>query len=263
MSTEVQERPPAELEPAGEEQHPVRDRLLVPLLLPIGAAVAVLFYVLNLSRLFLAAKDSAAVVVAAVVTVSILAGAALISARPRLRTSSLVLVLAGVGSLVLAAGAVSLGESEPEGEGAAGYVEPEGEPIFTLTVDALPSLAFQADSFTVPAGIIQIDYVNKGGTHTLAFDPPGPTEFLLGPVNAVGETDSGKVELAVGDYVIWCTVPGHRAAGMWADLVVEEGAAPADGGGTEGGTEGTGEAPSTGGTEGGTADAESTTTVAP
>lgn len=35
---------------------------------------------------------------------------------------------------------------------------------------------------------------------------------------ALGE---GRIRLRRGEYVLYCAIPGHRAAGMEADLVVE------------------------------------------
>jgi hypothetical protein len=66
----------------------VRDRLLLPLLLPVTAMLAVFLYVVNISRVFLASGNDASVVVSTLVTVAILAGGAAISATPRLRSST-------------------------------------------------------------------------------------------------------------------------------------------------------------------------------
>ncbi|HEV2309109.1 MAG TPA: hypothetical protein VGU73_01185, partial [Acidimicrobiia bacterium] len=80
------------LEPAPD---PVREarrtRLILPFLLPIGAAVAIAVFVLNLSRIFLAAGDTGAIILGASMIVVILGGAAIMSAAPRMRTSSLAL----------------------------------------------------------------------------------------------------------------------------------------------------------------------------
>jgi hypothetical protein len=100
---------------------------------------------------------------------------------------------------------------------ATGYREPSGPPIFRLQVDALPSLHFQATEFTVPAGIIQINYVDCGGTHTLIFDDPRFAGFEL---EVPDGQRTGKVRLTPGDYLIYCTEPGHRAAGMQATIHV-------------------------------------------
>src|SRR4051812_38944987 len=79
-----------------ETAHPYRERYLVPFLFPLMIVVGVVFYVLNVSRLFLASKGTAALVLASVMTVLILFGAAALAAAPKMRTSSLGLILVGV-----------------------------------------------------------------------------------------------------------------------------------------------------------------------
>ena len=154
-----------------------------------------------------------------IVTVSIMGGAALMSAMPRMRTSSKLLIVAFAIALIVSAGIVTLGASEESEEaGGGGYQEPTGKPVATLEVDALPSLKFQSDEFTTKAGIVEIRYIDKGGAHTLAFEEPEFAGFLL----EVPPDDSGKVELEAGKtYNIFCTVPGHAAAGMRATLTAQ------------------------------------------
>ena len=120
--------------------------------------------------------------------------------------------------IVVSAGIVTLGPSEDHDEaGAGGFQEPTGKAVATVVVDALPTLKFQSDEFTTQAGINEIEYLDKGGAHTLAFQEPELAGFLL----EVPPDDSSKVELEKGKYKIYCTVPGHAAAGMHATLVVE------------------------------------------
>jgi hypothetical protein len=219
--------PPPATDPRAEAR---RSRFILPLLLPIGAIAVVAFYTLNISRVFLAASEGGptpAVLIAAGVTIAILAGASVIAAFPDIRTSSLVLGLCGVMAVVLLAGSLVLGASEPHEEGGGGYVEPAGEAINTLEVDALPELRFGANgvatnTFNVPGGINLIKYIDVGGTHTLVFEQAFPGFELAVPDGL----DAAKVDLAPDEtYTIYCTVPGHRQAGMEAEIVV--GAAPA------------------------------------
>ena len=131
-----------------------------------------------------------------IITVSIMAGAAALSAMPHIRTSTLLMVVAGFVIVVISAGLISLGPSE-EAEGAeGGFQEPKGKPVATVTVEALASLKFQAEDFPTQAGINEIVYVEGGGTHNLLFEEPEFAGFEL----AVGppKQDSGKVELEPG-----------------------------------------------------------------
>ncbi|MGI8796201.1 MAG: hypothetical protein ACR2IR_06435 [Acidimicrobiia bacterium] len=211
--------PPPALEAGPALPDPVRDRLLLPLLLPLTAMAAIALYVLNISRVFLAGGNGAAsVVTGTLVTVAILVGATVISASPRLRSSTLTMTLALMMVVVVSAGLITLGPSEDHGEGeAGGYQQPEGPPTATLEVDALPSLKFQADEFTTPGGILEFIYVDQGGSHTLLFDEEEFAGFQL----AVPEgPKKGKVEIREGEYTIYCSVPGHRPAGMEATLIV-------------------------------------------
>jgi plastocyanin len=203
-------------------EDPVAERFLFPLLLPIVSIGAILVLVLNISRLLLASGESGSVLTGTLIMVVILGGAAWISASPRLRTSTLAMLTAGFVVVVVAAGLITLGPSEPH-EAEAASAAPTGPAVATEEVDALPTLKFQSDAFTWPAGILEIEYINKGGSHTLLFTDPDLSYFEL----AVPPTpDKGKVELAPGEYTIYCSIPGHRAAGMEATVTAVEGAAP-------------------------------------
>jgi plastocyanin len=223
---------PPELEAGTPPPDPVRDRLLLPLLLPILAIAAVVFYVLNISRVFLAGGNGApSVIVAGIVTVGILAGAAWISASPRMRSSTLTTTLALLFVVLMGAGLVTLGPSEPHEEGGEeGFQEPAGQPNATLEVPAGPGTTFGADQFTTPGGIVEINYVDEGASHTLVFEEEEFTGFKLA---VPGGKASGKVQIGEGEYTIYCDIPGHRAAGMEALLTVTPpppGAAPAPAG---------------------------------
>ncbi|MFO7589329.1 MAG: hypothetical protein R6X23_00325 [Acidimicrobiia bacterium] len=209
---------PALEEATDPRREAISTRGVLPFALPVLSSIAVALWVLNISRAFIAGGKTGALVIALIVTVAIMAGAAIASAAPRLQSSTLVLIVSAAVVLIVSAGFVSLGPSEGEGEGeASGYVEPSGPAVATLEVDALPSLKFQSDEFTTQAGINEIKYLDKGGFHTLLFDEPEFAGFRL----EVPPDDAGKIDLPAGTYTIFCDVPGHRAAGMEATLTVE------------------------------------------
>ena len=202
---------------------PIRElrwtRLLLPVLLPLGAALLMAVFVLNVSRIFLAAGSAGAIVLGAALIILILGGATAISAAPRLRTSSIVMLVSAVFVVVISAGLVAAPASVEGKSGPSGYVPPKGPPVATLEVDALGNLTFDKKAYSVPAGVTQINYVSKDGPHNLSFDPPGPTNLSLDvPANG---TVSTKVLLKPGTYTIYCNLPGHRAAGMEATLTVQ------------------------------------------
>jgi plastocyanin len=203
---------------APAEDTPLKARVLLPFLVPLISIAIVAVLVLNISRVFLAGDEDAALVMGIVITLTILGGASIIAAAPRLKTSSLALILCGLFVVVSLAGLVSLGPSfDDGGGGAAGYVQPTGPAKGTVAVQAEASIKFNATEFTAPAGIVQINYGGATG-HTLAIQDPKFDGFLL--TTDAGGPKSGKVELAAGNYTIYCTVPGHEAQGMKATLTV-------------------------------------------
>ena len=88
-----------------------------------------------------------------------------------------------------------------------------------LTVEA-HDIGFDRDAYRVDAGPVDIEYQQKGTLpHSLvieAADGAAVDGFKL----EVGDAgaDRGTVDLPPGDYVLYCDVPGHRGAGMEAEL---------------------------------------------
>jgi plastocyanin len=232
-TTDVEPEPkPAELAATTDDTAAAKGRAINAILLPIASIVVIFVYVYNISRVFLAGGSDRSVIVGSIVTVTILGGATLIAASPRLRTSSLVLVLAIALLIVMSAGLVTLGPSEEKNVAAsAAYKQPTGPAVNTLSVDAV--LPFNTHEYTAPAGINTIEYVAKSAPHTLVFSEAKYAGFEL-KVDSVGKNDSGKVDLTPGKYTIYCTIPGHRAAGMVATLTVTAaaGATPTTAGAT-------------------------------
>jgi hypothetical protein len=205
------------------EDTPLKTRVLLPFLVPLLSIAIVAVLVLNISRVFLAGDKDAALVAGIVITLAILGGATLLAAAPRLRTSSLTLILVGVLLFVSLAGFISLGPSLNDGEAAAtsGLVDPPGKSVGTVAVTAGPGFSFNGVQFTgnydAPSGVVTIAYGGATG-HTLAFQDPKYNGFHLG--TDAGTKHSQKVKLAPGKYTIYCTVPTHEGLGMKATITV-------------------------------------------
>jgi plastocyanin len=200
------------------EETPLKTRLLLPILVPAVSIVIVAFLVLNLSRVFLAGDKDAALAMGITITLSILIGASIIAAAPRLKTSSLAVILGGLLVVVSMAGLVSLGPSLDDGEGATtGFQYATGPATSNVDVVAEPSIRFNATEYTADPGVVPFNF--SGATnHTLAIQDPKFDGFLL-ETNA-GGPKSGKVKLAPGKYILYCNVDGHEALGMKATLTV-------------------------------------------
>ena len=210
-----------------EIDNPVVSRFALPLLLPILSVFAVVLWALNVSRVFLAGDSTSALVIAIILTLGILGGASWLSATPRIRTSSLAMLMALVFFVVSAGGLLALGPSLDSGEeaGSGGYVPPPGPAVASVEFVAQSNLSFNPSTATVPPGVVEIDLVDGGGSHTFNFDDPKLAGFQLA---VPAGQKAGKVDLAPGKYGFYCAIPGHRAAGMVGTLTVEEGApAPA------------------------------------
>jgi hypothetical protein len=200
---------------APAEDTPLKTRVLLPLLVPLFAILIVAVLVLNISRIFLAGDKDAALAMGIVITLAILIGASVLAAAPRMSTASLAVTLGSIFVVLSLAGIISLGPSLESGEGGTGSVYSTKPANSTVTVEALPTIKFNATQFNGKGPVVQLDYTGASG-HTLAIQ--GKDGFLL--TTDAGGKKTGKIELAPGDYTIYCTVPGHEAQGMKATLTV-------------------------------------------
>lgn len=89
----------------------------------------------------------------------------------------------------------------------------------TLSIAADPNgqLAFQTNQATAPAGRLTIDMPNKSGTpHDIVIDGKGK-----GQVVQNGGVSKFTATFDAGKYTYYCSVPGHRQAGMQGTLTVK------------------------------------------
>jgi plastocyanin len=123
----------------------------------------------------------------------------------------------GLGVVVILAGLV-LGVAACGGgdDGGSSYKEPTGPSVADLTFLA-ENFAFDPEKTTAPPGVIDITLESTEGGHDFVIE--GVPGFRLVTPGS-GDTDSGKVDLKKKKYTFYCSLPGHRAAGMVGTLTV-------------------------------------------
>jgi uncharacterized cupredoxin-like copper-binding protein len=206
----------------------LRDRVLVPLAIPLGAALVIVIIVLNYSRVLLALDERASATAATLVAIAgasaVLFGSTYFSARGEERSAANLTVLAGAGLALVVAGFIGLAaiqEEQSEAAAAAKKKAAEAGPV-AASVTAF-DIGYRQKEVTVPAGKPRIELVNDGATrHTL--DIEGVPGFHL-EVASKGEKVAKEADLKQGKYVFFCDVQGHRQAGMEGTLTVTEGGA--------------------------------------
>jgi plastocyanin len=124
-------------------------------------------------------------------------------------------VLAAVAMTV---GFTACGGGDDGGSGAKAYVEPKGASTETIDIEA-GNFYFKPDKITVNPGIATIKLTAKNGIHDLVFDGAYPG-FTL-EADGGGGAQSKKIDLKAGKYTFYCSITGHRAAGMEGTLTVK------------------------------------------
>jgi plastocyanin len=91
-----------------------------------------------------------------------------------------------------------------------------------LDIQAASSgLAYSSDTATAKAGNVTVDFTNPQPLpHDVAFEDSGGE--TIGKTELVTEDSTSEtVDLKPGAYTFYCTVPGHREAGMEGELTVK------------------------------------------
>jgi plastocyanin len=85
-----------------------------------------------------------------------------------------------------------------------------------LVVQARDNI-FDKKDYAATAGAVKVAYENKGNTtHNLEIE--GVSGFKMS--STPGEVGVATIQLVKGTYKIFCSIPGHRDAGMQATLTV-------------------------------------------
>lgn len=108
-------------------------------------------------------------------------------------------------------------ESEKEAEGGT------GGSAAAVDIEADPSgqLAFTSDEASAKAGKVTVNFTNTSPVpHDVRIESSGGEE--LGGTEVISEgNESAKVDLKPGEYTYFCSIPGHRQAGMEGTLTVK------------------------------------------
>ncbi len=105
-----------------------------------------------------------------------------------------------------------------------GKTASSGEVSQTLKVEANPNgqLSYLPNQLSAKAGNVTIDFKNPQGlSHDIAVEDPGGK--LIGKSELISEsaTTLSLSNLTPGTYHYYCTVPGHREAGMEGTLLIK------------------------------------------
>ena len=132
--------------------------------------------------------------------------------------ASLALVACGGGDSDTTGGQTSATTTEETKEAEGGSAD-----AATLDFEADPGgqLAFTEDEATSEAGKVTVNFTNPATVpHDVRIEDAKGKD--VGGTEVITESnESAKVDLKPGDYTFYCSVPGHRDAGMEGDLTVE------------------------------------------
>jgi plastocyanin len=141
----------------------------------------------------------------------------------------LVLALASVALVACGSSNSTTTTSTSSGEEAGGAAAESGKESgsagggSTVSFEADPSgeLAYTTTKASAKAGEVTIDFNNPQSlTHDVAIEDSSGKE--VGKTELIGEGEtSTTVDLKPGTYTYYCTVPGHREAGMEGTLTVK------------------------------------------
>lgn len=213
-----------------------RDRVLIPLLVPLGALAIIAVVVLNISRLLLALEEESGpetvTAVAVIVASGLLFGFTYFSSKAdETRSSSSLALMSVAGITVLIGGffgAEFIHEEEQHKKEEAAKAAEESKP--DRTIHAI-DINFKEKDLTIGPGKVRLELVNDGAiAHTLVLEGVTSGRKLSTPGS--GNHDSAAFDVTPGTYTYFCDIAGHRQAGMEGKLTVDPSApAPGSGGG--------------------------------
>jgi plastocyanin len=185
----------------------LRDRLVMPILLPLGILAVIAAVLFGLSRILLSLTPTAATLTAIVAATGVVVTASVAAGRKQVRLSTLGAMLGVTAGVAMLAGGVALAvvggtEEEPGGGGE--------KPVVTL---AAANIAFEPTSLTVPAAeafTLRFHNEDANTQHNVQiFDDPefgGIPLFSGALITGVRQTDYEVDPLEAGAYFFRCEV---------------------------------------------------------
>jgi plastocyanin len=90
-----------------------------------------------------------------------------------------------------------------------------------LAADPSGQLKFDVSQLTAKAGKVTIDFTNDSQVgHNVQIEGPGDKD-LGGTSTITGSSTTATVTIPAGTYTFYCSVPGHRQAGMQGKLIAK------------------------------------------
>ena len=105
--------------------------------------------------------------------------------------------------------------------GSSGRFQGGGGEALKVTADPGGELAYEQKSLSANAGQVTIDFDNPSSTgHDVTIEDQGGTEVVATDI-VTDDTANANAKLEPGSYTFFCSVDGHREAGMEGPLTVK------------------------------------------
>lgn len=181
----------------------LRERTILPVLIPVLAIIVTEIVIFSMSRVLLAAGEQGAVVIALAVALAILVGSAAIATGRRIRTSSVAGLLVVLLLVTIGAGALAMQRGPA-------YEREEAANRPTLEVSA-SDLAFDTDELELSSNGTVIDFTNSDAQpHNIAIYPTEASlndPLFKGEIIPAGQSTKYEVPaIRPGEYYFQCDV---------------------------------------------------------
>jgi plastocyanin len=208
-----------------------RDRVFLPVVLPLGILALLALVLFGFSRILLSLDAVPATATALTVALSIVVVSAVAAGRSVIRASSLAAMAGVIAGVAMLAGGIALIAISPKAAGAGGGSEGGGVPAITVTAQ---NLQFDTSTINLTADTpttIRFDNKDAGTQHNIAIYQDDSLQKLLfrgDLVTGPNTADYRVPGLPVGTYYFHCDV--HPT--MSGHVVVAEGGGSTGGGAT-------------------------------